>query len=89
MSGNSEIKECLSQLNIPGAKGKTHSNDGHRMCKTLHTPDTNTPIYWIAFQIKKRGLLTSTCALCSIGQGKQLAGNYNFNHQAHRKRMDY
>ena len=50
-SDNSEIKECLSQLNNPGAKGKTHSNDGHRICKTSFAPDTNTPIYWIAFSI--------------------------------------
>jgi len=35
------------------------------------TPVTNTPTFWIAFQIKKRGLLTSTYALCSIGQSKQ------------------
>jgi len=35
------------------------------------TPDTNTPIYWIAFQIKKRELLTSIYALCPIGQSEQ------------------
>ena len=34
-------------------------------------PDTITPIYWIAFQIKKRELLTSIHALCSIGQSEQ------------------
>ncbi len=35
------------------------------------TPDLFTPTYWIAFQIKKRGLLKSIHALCSIGQSEQ------------------
>jgi len=39
----------------------------------VFTPDTTTPIYWIAFQIKKRGLLTSINAFCSIGQSEQLS----------------
>ena len=38
---------------------------------TGFTPDLFTPTYWIAFQIKKRGLLKSIHALCSIGQSEQ------------------
>jgi hypothetical protein len=38
---------------------------------TRFTPDGITTIYWIAFQIKKRGLLKSIRALFSIGQSEQ------------------
>jgi hypothetical protein len=35
------------------------------------TPDTITPIYWVAFPIKKGGLLMSIHVLCSTGQSEQ------------------
>jgi hypothetical protein len=67
------IKPNISQLPIYcGYPNNLLSNlDTDSLDIKVFTIDTITPIYWIAFQIKKRGLLMSIHAFCSIGQSEQ------------------
>jgi hypothetical protein len=61
--------DFLQEICIP-----IHSKN-HPVCKyvggiKVFTPDTTTTIYWTAFQIKKRGLLTSIHAFCPADQSE-------------------